>query len=671
MTGTALSGAVRRDFARSFLAALAALVVFSFSGTAQVSSGTLVGTIFDATGSAIPNAKVEAKSVDTGVVSATVATSDGDYRIGGLIAGTYSITATATGFSGQTLQNVTVEANRIATENLTLAVGQVATNIEVTEAVANIDTTTATIQNSFDTQMVRDLPISSIGLGVVNLALLGAGVASNGGIGAGEGPSVGGQRPRNNNFMIDGVDANDKSVTGSLIRQYPNDAIAEFSILQNQEGAEYGHSSGGQFNAILKSGTNAFHGTVYEYLENRNLNAVDQQVSNANIANGVGAGFNPRFDNNRFGGSVGGPILKNKLFFFSLYEYNPVGEPATPSGVFAPTAAGYSLLSSTPGLNQTNLGILKQYLAPASTAVAADAITVGGQTIPVGPVGINAPFYQNNQSFVQTVDYDISDKDQVRGRYIYNRLSQIDINATLPVFFTSNIDTYHVASLAEYHDFTPGLVNEFRLGYHRLNQPTTAGNFKYPGLDSFPNIVLNDLGVQLGPDPEAPQTEIQNMAQMQDNVTWVKGRHTIQFGMDLRRYIAPSTFTQRARGDYEYNSTQLFLQDGTPDYLAQRSLGNPVYYGDQIQSFEYVQDTFKFRPNLTFTAGVRYELTTVPQGERSQILNSIANVPGVLTFGVPQDQKTNFAPRLGVAYSPGSKGTTSIRAGFGMAYDVI
>jgi hypothetical protein len=676
MTATALSGAVRRHHSpasrkRSILAAIAALVLLSVHAMAQVSSGTIVGTILDASGAVVANAKVEAKNADTGVVSATTASQAGEYRIGELIAGTYSITASATGFSGATLQNVTVDANKIATENLTLAVGQVATNVEITDSIVNIDTTTATIENSFDASMVRDLPLTSIGLGVVNLALLNAGVSSNGGIGAGEGPSVGGQRPRNNNFMVDGVDANDKSVTGSLIREYPNDAIAEFTILQNQEGAQYGHSSGGQFNSILKSGTNSFHGTLYEYLENRNLNAVDQQVSNSNVANGVSAGFNPRFDNNRFGASIGGPILKNKLFFFSLYDRNPVGEPSTPSGVLAPTSAGYSILSSIPGLNQTNLGILKQYLAPASTAVAGDEIVVAGQTIPVGPVGFNAPFYQNNEAFVQTVDYNISDKDQLRGRYIYNRLVQIDINATLPAFFTSNTDTYHLASLAEYHNFTANIVNEFRLGYHRLNQPDSAGNFKYPGLDAFPNLVLNDLGIQLGPDPNAPQTEIQNMAQMQDNVTWVKGRHTIQVGMDLRRYIAPSTFTQRARGDYEYNSTQLFLEDGTPDYLAQRSLGNPVYYGDQIQSFEYVQDTWRVRPNLTLNLGVRYELTTVPQGERSQILNSIANVPGVLTFGVPKDQKTNFAPRIGIAYSPGTKGTTSIRAGFGMAYDVL
>ena len=178
--------------------------------------------------------------------------------------------------------------------------------MDVTGSAVVIDTTTATIQNTFDTDFARDLPISSLGIGVANLSLLGAGVASSGNIGAGEGPSVGGQRPYNNNFMIEGVDANNKVVTGSLIRTMPNDAVSQFSVLQNQEGAEYGHSSGGQFNTILKSGTNTFHGTAYEYLQNRNLNAIDQIIQNQAIASGVRPS-NPRSDNNRFGGSLWRP----------------------------------------------------------------------------------------------------------------------------------------------------------------------------------------------------------------------------------------------------------------------------------------------------------------------------------------------------------------------------
>lgn len=683
MTLTALIGTVRRypvtGFPhRAFLAAFAALTLFSFSSLAQVSSGTVVGTIFDASGAAVPDAKVEAKNVATGVVSSTTSTQAGEYRIGGLINGMYSLSATAPGFSGATLEDVTVDANKIATENLTLAVGQVATNVEVTESVVNIDTTTATIQNTFDQQMVRDLPTSSIGLGVANLALLGAGVASNGGLGAGEGPSVGGQRPRNNDFTIEGVDANNKTVTGSLIRSMPNDAVAEFSVLQNQEDAQYGHSSGGQFNTILKSGGNVFHGTAYEYMQNRDLNAIDQQVANQAIGQGTKPS-NLRLDNNRFGGSVGGPAIRNKLFFFGLYEYNPVGQASVPASVNAPTAAGYAALSAIPGLNQTNLGILKQYVPAATTAVAKLADTVEGVTIPVGSLQFTSPNYQNNQSLVTTTDYNISDKDKLSGRYIYNRLAQVDVQAQLPQFYTFNNDVYHVASLAESHNFSPTLINELRIGFNRFNQPVSAGNFKYPGLDEFPNIVINDsLNLNIGPDPNGPQTTIQNTYQLVDNATWIKGRHTIQVGFDGRRYIAPQTFTQRSRGDYEYGTSggdisglEAFLRDLTPDSLAQRSLGNPVYYGDQYATYEYAQDTFRFRPNLTITAGVRYEYTTIPVGEQNQILNSIASVPGFLTFGIPKTQKNDFVPRLGLAYSPGSSGTTSIRAGFGMAYDVI
>jgi hypothetical protein len=682
MTATASSSPPRRYHAwalrNSLLPTLAALAIFSSNAVAQISTGTLVGTVLDASGAAVPNAKLEARNADTGVVSAVSATESGDYRIGNLLAGRYSITASAAGFSTSTLQNVTVDANKIATQNMTLTVGQVSTNVEVTESVVNIDTTTATIQNTFDQQMVRDLPVSSIGLGVANLSLLSAGVASNGGIGMGDGPSVGGQRPRNNNFTIDGVDNNNKSVTGSLIREIPNDAVGEFTILQNQESAQYGHSSGGQFNAILKSGGNTFHGTAYEYFQNRNLNAIDQQVQNQAIASGKKP-VNPRSDSNRFGGSIGGPAIKNKLFFFGLYEYNPVGQSATPASVNAPTAAGFSALSSIPGLNATNLAVFKQYVPVAAIADPKLAETVAGVTIPVGVLQFASPNYQNNQAVVTTVDYNISDKDKLSGRYIYNRLAQIDIGATLPSFYTFNNNVYHVASLAEYHNFSPTLVNELRIGYNRLNQPVTAGDFKYPGLDQFPDIVINDtLNLELGPNSNSPQTTIQNTYQLIDNLTWVKGRHTIQFGIDGRRAISPGTFTQRSRGDYEYGKTgqsitglEAFLRDLTPDYLAQRSLGNPVYYGDQYATYEYLQDTWRVHSNLTINAGLRYEYTTVPVGSRSQVLNSIANVPGVLTFGEPQPQTKNFAPRIGLAYSPGSKGTTSIRAGFGIAYDVI
>jgi outer membrane receptor protein involved in Fe transport len=638
---------------------------------AQVSSGTLVGTVYDATGGAVPNAKVDVKNEDTNVVSSTTTDSAGQYRVGNLVAGTYDISATASGFTAATLARVTVDANKIATANVTLQVGAVATNVEVTASSAVIDTTTATIQNTFDTQLSRDLPVTSLntGIGVANLALLSAGVAGNGNIGAGEGPSVGGQRPRNNNFMIEGVDANDKSVTGSLLRQVPNDAVAEFNVLQNQQGAQYGHSSGGQFNVILRSGTNALHGTLYEYLQNRNLSAIDQQVQSQAIANGKRPS-NPRSDNNRFGGNFGGPVKRDKLFFFADYEYNPVGNSAVPSAVKAPTAQGISLLSSIPGLSATNLGIFKQYVPTAAVATE-KPIVVSGVSIPVGQLQFASPNYQNNQALVTTFDYNITSTDQLRGRYIYNRQGQIDTRATLPSFYTFNNAVYHVATLSEYHIFSPVLTNEFRLGYNRLVVPITAGNFRYPGLDSFPNITLNELGLDIGPNSSAPQGRTQNTYQIQDNITWLKSKHTLQFGWDGKRFISPQTFTQRSRGAYQYTTLENFLLDLTPDDLAQRSLGNTVYYGDQYQNYLYAQDSWRYRPNLTINVGLRYEYTTVPVGEQLQALNAISSVPGFITFGVPQASGKNFAPRIGFAYSPGTKGTTSIRGGFGMAYDVL
>ena len=442
---------------RCMLAFLACML-FSSIVAAQVSSGTVVGTILDPTGSGVPNAKVDATNVATGVVSSTTSGGAGEYRINNLVAGTYNLTASASGFANATLGNITVDANKIATANLTLPIGTVSTSVEVTAGTAVIDTTTATIQNTFDTQLARDLPITSIGLGVPNLSLLNAGVASNGGIGAGEGPSVGGQRPRNNNFMIEGVDNNNKTVTGSLIRFIPNDSVAEFTILQNQEGAQYGHSSGGQFNTILRSGTNEYHGTFYEYLQNRNLNAIDQQVQNQAISSGQRP-TNPRFDSNRYGASFGGHIIKNKLFFYGLYEKNPVGQSATPASVAAPTSQGISILSSIPNLNQTNLGIFKQYVPVAAVANPSETISVAGKAIPVGDLQFASPNFQNNQAVVATSDYNISDKDQLRGRYIYNRLSQIDVQATLPQFYLLRPNNYYVATLAEYHNFSPNLNN--------------------------------------------------------------------------------------------------------------------------------------------------------------------------------------------------------------------
>jgi hypothetical protein len=670
---------------RGMLACLGIVVlVFGLAISSQVSaqiiSGDLIGTVLDKTGAVVPGARVEATNSETGVKYETKANEGGEYRFNNLPVGTYSVSGSTPNFATTTINNFKIELNKTSTLQITLEIKGAVTSIEVSGAAPALDTTTSQITTTFDQRLSADLPVSSITGGVLNLSLLSAGVATGGGIGAGMGPAIGGQRPRNNNFTIEGVDNNNKVVTGALVN-IPNDAVAEFSVLQNQFAPDFGHSSGGQFNTVIKSGTNSYHGDVYLYSENRNFNAVDQSTVNNGFTS------NQRFDNNRMGATFGGPILKNKLFFFGAVEYNPVGQAAVlGSPVCAPTAAGYAALNSLPGISATNLAILEKYVAPAAAVdttgtcgpnvAAAGVEQVTSNTgavaqVPEGILSFSGPNYTNNWAGLGSIDYDISSSDQLRGRYVYNSTVGIDTSANLPAFYLNSPSKFHLVTINEYHTFNSNTQNEFRLGYNRYFNTTPAGNFSYPGLDSFPNIVLNTLnGINIGPDPNAPQFTIQNTYQASDSISWTHKAHTLKFGIEGRKLISPQSFTQRARGDYEYNSLGQYLDDLSPDALAQRSVGQSTYYGDQSALYWFVNDNWRIRPNLTINLGVRYEYTTTPFGIRSQSLNEIASVPGVAEFDQPRAPKNDWGPRVGFAYSPGNSGRTSIRAGFGIAYDV-
>ena len=265
--------------------------------------------------------------------------------------GPYALTVRAAGFA-DTGVKTSIELNKTATANVSLQLQGVASEVVVVDTPSSIDTVTAQLQSTFKTDQIVNTPmIEAAGnfFGAMNLAMLSPGVASNGGIGMGLGPSVGGQRPVNNNFMVEGVDNNNKVVTGPLVF-VPVEATKEFSLLQNQFNSEFGHSTGGQFNTIVNSGTNKISGTVYEYFQNRKLNATGQEFKRQGISK-------PRFDQNRLGASIGGPVIKNKWFYFGNFEYAPLGQAFTPSApVRVPTAAGYALLDAMPGLSKTNLG---------------------------------------------------------------------------------------------------------------------------------------------------------------------------------------------------------------------------------------------------------------------------------------------------------------------------
>ncbi len=654
-----------------------ALVTFHVASllNAQTVSGTLTGAVLDPGGAMIANAAMEVLRVDTGAVTRVRSGSDGTFRFADLQAGTYNLTVNAEGFRPASVHDIDVALSKIATVNVSLQIGPASSAVEVTDATASIDTTTPTVGTTYNGRDSRDLPVSSIGLGALNLSLLSAGVASNGGLQIGTGPAVGGTRPRSNNFTVDGADNNNRVNTGALAA-VPNDATAELTVLQNQFGAEFGHSSGGQFNVIVKTGTNEMHGVLYEYLQNRHLNALDQAFVNS------GTLVKPRFDSNRFGGAVGGPIRRKKLFYFGDLEYSPTGQASTPGQILSPTAQGYATLASLPGISKNNLAVLKQYLAPAPTPLSVCAPVcfaapvqypaVLGTPVEVGILPVVAPSYTNVYNAVGSGDYYASSSDRLHVRYILNHSAQLDNAAELPAFFQPISVDSHLAAITEDHTFSPSMIGEFRIAYTRFVNNATSGNYNFPGLDAFPNIQIADLGgLQLGPDPNAPQFVASNTYQMAANFTWMRGRHTIRAGFEAQQAVAPTRFTSNIRGDYEYSSLSVYLQDMTPDQVAQRTIGDPTYYGNQHSLAGYVNDSIRLTSRLTANVGLRYEHASVPLGETQQALNSIASVPGLFVFNAPKPDYLNFSPRLGLAWSPGNSGTTSFRAGFGLAYDVL
>jgi hypothetical protein len=643
---------------------------------AQQTLGNVRGVVKDQTGAVIPNAKVTIVEKATNKSSTTTGSDGGDFEFKNLPVGDYKMTVEAKDFKTSAIDDVKVQLNQTTDVPVNLNPGLATETVDISAGGAElIDTTTTNLAKGFESRQVVELAQTASGAGIYNLALIAPNVTSSGGVGVGTGGSIGGQRPRNNNFVVDGVDNNDKAVTGPQVYVSP-EAVAEFSLLSNQYSAEFARSTGGQFITITKSGTNQFHGTAFAFFQNKNLNALDTLL----IANGITRDTNPRSDYGRFGGNLGGPIFKDKLFFFGMYERQQTGLAAGAGAVVTPTAQGFSLLNGIGGLSSTNLGILKQYV-PVAPSANGDFVTVSGVNIPLGNVAIPSPSFSYNHNFIVNIDYNMSDKTQMKYRFMFNQFRGIDIAASLPAFFQPIPFDTRLTSFTLLHSFSPNLTNETRLAYRRSVSQTPAGDFTYPGLDVFPNIDIDEFGLSIGPDGNAPQSGIENNYQIVDTVAYLRGNHSFKVGGDFRKLISPQTFVQRSRGEYEYTSLNDYLHDLSGDFN-ERTIGISPYEGNQKLLFLFGQDDWRIRPNLTLNLGINYAYQEVPFSAKQQTLNSIANVPGLITFGEPSSQKKNFAPRLGFAYSPdyksgwlhtlfGDSGKSSIRAGFSMAYDVI
>jgi hypothetical protein len=686
--------------------ALCLVAACAAAAQAQVTTGNVRGVVTDPQGAVVPGAKVTITKKSSNESRAAQTSGEGEFQFNNLPVGDdYTVTVEAANFKTLTLSGVRVQLNQVTDLPAQLTVGGVGETVEITAGGAElVNTTTPDLSKSFGTRQVVELAmttasgagVSGAGAGVNNLALFSPNVTSSGGVGVGVGGSVGGQRPRNNNFMVDGIDNNDKVNTGPQSYISPEE-VAEFTLLQNQFSAEFGRSNGGQFLTVTKSGTNDLHGTFYGFFRNRYLNALDNLQKQAGVTRNRSDGdlFMPRSDYFRGGYNFGGPVVlptfgmgdrwfkvfRDKLFFFTSYERLQRGSAASAGSLVAPTTAGFAALGAIPGVSATNLGVLRQYL-PAAPAGDAGTLTVGGRAIPLGSVTFPAPNFNNQNHAVINFDYDQSTATQHRFRFTFTNRGGLDTFASLPVFYAPLPVEQRLFSYTVLHNFSSKLINETRLAFRRSVNLNPVPDFAYPGLDVFPNITLDELGVDIGPDLNAPSTTIENNYQVVNNVTYLAGNHTLKFGGDFRNVISPQRFVQRERGQYEYLTLERFLFDLMPDGIGERNVGGNTYYGNQKMLYAFAQDDWRFRPNLTLNLGLGYSYQGMPLGAKFQEANAISSVPGLIEFRAPKAQKKNFAPKVGFAYSPdyksgllgsllGSGGRSSIRAGFSMAYDFV
>jgi hypothetical protein len=648
-------------------------------------------------------------SVATGEMRSVISSDTGGFDFPNLLVAGYTLTAELPGFKKYTRENVQVSANTVSDVLVRLEIGIVTESVIVTAGEERVSLSSSQLLG-FSTKNVVNLPNPVPSGNPNNFAILAPGTTTmSGGVG-GQGGSIGGNRPKNNNFVVDGVDNNDPSTTGTLTPVIA-DAVEEFTLLTNQFNAEYGHSTAGQFITTTKSGTNQLHGGGWWYNQNRHTNSLD------NLSAGK---TKPRYDWNRFGGQVGGPTPLNRLFFFTAYEYQNRTVAGTSSQITVPTAAGLATLQNLAGISGTgispvNVDILAKHvpLAPAETTTknVTDERTSTSVPISMGTLLPFTPNFDRTHLFMGNTDYQAG-KHHLSGRYSVSHQSLI-VSGTLPVpEFNSDgsLDTQRIV-FSDVFVVGPRIVNEFRAGYNRniesrpVNPPGPLAT-----TDAFGNYNINDLTLFIGPSVN-PQSRKFHIYQFSNNTSVNFGSHTAKFGVEVRNIIGSTyDFLPRARGEYTWSTLDRFVRDMYPEILSIRGVGIGSFAQNRTAYYGFGQDTWKINPRVTLEYGLRYEFTTTARDEDLQDLNQIADITSVrdevytpeltsnssllgtnifnslpayhqqailsrfgeqLLFRRPKADKNNFAPRLGVSWDPFGDGKTSVRAGVGIAHDVL
>jgi Carboxypeptidase regulatory-like domain len=708
--------------AKSFVWAVVLLLLGVTSGSvwAQTSNGTLVGAVVDPTGAVLPRALVSAISPLYGFPHESRTDSAGTYRLESLQPGIYTVTISAKGFEALTVEGVVINGSLTTTINgkLKLAVTQQTIEVQANPAMT-IDTQSGQLGGSISRQELAQLPYQGF-LGALNptgLAMtlpgvqdtpIGKGLIPIDAAVEGIGFSVNGTRPQANNFLIDGQDDNDYALTGQAFQPVNYGAIQEVAVLTNAYSAEYGRGGGSVTNYIFKSGTNNYHGDLWEVNRNSALAAIPAEDA---VVNPISK--NPYDNDNTFGFDAGGPVLKNKLFAFGAVQWRRERlSAAGPNGRFLPTSAGIatlqSLASSSPNISLLLAAVGPFVGTPTSPAPTFVALGNGRPDVEIGRFQVqNVRTALNNYDWNYRMDWQFTDHDVLTGSAIRDRLTlSPDIFGNigaLPNFETQQDLPAEIFRGQWAHTISSALVNELRLSYTNLSlnfnlTPATAASplAKIPYISFGSDIGFPAVGVTTG----LPQGRSHTAWQVQEALSYSANRHTVKVGADITVLNLQDTLGLNTRGSISYNfgggftSLGNFIDDftGANPGTISKQFGNPSVNSTATMFAPYLEDTWRIRSDLTLTMGLRYEYwgalanglafpsfntaagVGLPNATDPSYSSDPAKFDSLFSFRQNPD-KRNFAPRVGLAYSPrwGSHwfadGQTVIRAGYGIFYD--
>jgi len=705
----------------------ATLLLFSQLTFGQgITTGSISGTVQDQQQQVIPGANVIAVENGTNTSFTGATNSVGSFEIRGLPVGNYTVTIEASGFSKIQVNNVSTNAGRATSLGLqTLGVASTQESVTVEASAPILQTDTMQIGESFQTRKLADLPVGN-GLDIVTLFTPGVVPAGDSGFSNQGGAqfAANGQRARDNNFQLDGQSNNDTSIGGPLIFFGNQDAVAEIQVLTNYS-AEYGRNTGTVVNYITKRGTNNFHGNAYEiYNGNWGDSLANQDksplfgVCPKGVAVGTPTDFAaactapvvPRNVDNRYGGTIGGPIFKDKLWFFGSANIEPIRTGATlasSGGKLTPTANGLAQLAAA-FPNNSAVAALK---AIGPLAVQKGTLSLGapqtqlvnGVPIEFATVNRNVDAISNDYEGTGRLDYQLTQNDSLFGRYIYQKqlFTNVSVNGLSGVAAGQFVDvpsrTYQLG-VDWAHTFSPSLINQARFSYSNTTVGFENGGFPDCSRATFSKcptqVTFRDNTLGFGEVTGFPQGRDVIDYQVQDNATKQMGTHGLKFGGEFGRQNQPNFFLPNSAGTLTFaclascavkNGTQT-----TSDFVANSPASFLFADGPPSETFLendgafYLQDDWKARSNLTLSLGIRYEISSQAVNVLHDITVARETNPATAFWNqsLPLSRRTlpaipiatkNFAPIVGFAYSPngGMFGTnaTVIRGGFRIAYD--